>query len=517
MLDFSWRSRCAWRLVSATNLGSCRWGWIGIIVLLLGAYGDSAAAQLVPTRVILSGAANPSGGTFTGFSTMPIINDAGQVLFSFGTSQYLATAGTITPLAVTGTASPAGGQYSLINYPTLNNAGQTGFHSAVTGGSTASGTFVASSGGSQSVVLQGTASPLGGTYTSNSQTIALNDSGRIAQFVEITGGSATEAILTGLPGSLQVVAQKGAAAPAGGNYNLLDSSPSINASGQIGFRTSLTGSAGNSGIFFGAPGALQTVAVSGQAAPGGGTYNVPSSYGINDAGQIAIWSTLSGTTSTHGIFIGTPGALQTVARSGTAAPAGGNYDQIGAFRLNSSGVVSFTASLLSGSSSRGLFLGTPGNIQKLALVGESAPGGGTFSGLNSYPLLSDTGYVAFAGNLSGAGITTANDRGLYAGTSGSLQLIVREGDTIDVDPGVGIDLRTVANDGIVFLNSVGQSQSTDDGRSKALNSDGLLAYHLTFTNGTSGIFVTAIPEPGTIGLVTAGAIALVLWRRRRAI
>ena len=46
------------------------------------------------------------------------------------------------------------------------------------------------------------------------------------------------------------------------------------------------------------------------------------------------------------------------------------------------------------------------------------------------------GQTAFYGIVGGAGVTTANDNGLWAeGIDGTLRLLVREGDTIEVAPG----------------------------------------------------------------------------------
>src|SRR5688500_9698183 len=76
------------------------------------------------------------------------------------------------------------------------------------------------------------------------------------------------------------------------------------------------------------------------------------------------------------------GALITtlVARSGTAAPAGGNYSGFfGPPVLNGAGQVAFTAGLTGGSATAGLFAGAPGALQAAALRGP-APAGGNYNG-----------------------------------------------------------------------------------------------------------------------------------------
>jgi hypothetical protein len=114
--------------------------------------------------------------------------------------------------------------------------------------------------------------------------------------------------------------------------------------------------------------------------------------------------------------------------------------------------------------------------------------------------------------LTGAGVTAANDLGLYAGSIGGLVKVIRKGDLVDVDPGVGVDTRTVSD--IVFET---HAISEGNGRGLAFTNSGFLGYQLTFTDGSSGVFVSQIapvPEPTGV-LATAAFItgALVLVRR----
>src|SRR5262245_46306048 len=76
------------------------------------------------------------------------------------------------------------------------------------------------------------------------------------------------------------------------------------------------------------------VALSGTPAPAGGNFAHPSptsSAGgfaipvVNDSGRVYFSSTLTGGPSTAGLFAGTLGAVQAVALQATPAPAGGNF------------------------------------------------------------------------------------------------------------------------------------------------------------------------------------------------
>src|SRR5947209_4453397 len=124
------------------------------------------------------------------------------------------------------------------------------------------------------------------------------------------------------------VAVTGYPAPAGGNYSSFGSSPVLNGAGQVAFQANLIGGTSTSGIIAGAPGSLQAVALLGTAAPAGGNYSGFSALVLNEAGQVAFYSTLTGGMSPAGIFAGASGSLQAAALQGTAAPAGGNYSNI---------------------------------------------------------------------------------------------------------------------------------------------------------------------------------------------
>ena len=96
--------------------------------------------------------------------------------------------------------------------------------------------------------------------------------------------------------------------------------------------------------------------------------------------------------------------------------------------------------------------------------------------------------------------------------------IVRERDIIDVDPGIGVDLRTVG--GPIRFTNLGTFGATggEDGRAISFNDDGLLVYQLNFTDGSSGIFttqLTPVPEPTTV-LLAAGLLLAAGCGCRRA-
>jgi hypothetical protein len=310
---------------------------------------------------------------------------------------------------------------------------------------------------------------------------------------------------------MQPVALNGGPAPGGGTYFGFGNGIGLNASGQVTFESEVNAPT-NPGIFVGAPGSVQAAAMSGNAAPGGGNYNnFPTGPVVNAAGQVAFVSSLTGGSSSQGIFVGTVGSMQAVALQGNAAPVGGNYSDFGSATpaLNHFGQLAFYANLTGGSSTNGIFVGTPGAINADALQGLLAPAGNgaTFSGFGNSFGFNGLDQVAFLGNLTGTGVTSANNQGLYVASPGGLVEVTRKGDMIDEGNGSG--LHTVST--ILFFGSGGEG-----GLPITLSDSGELDYRLTFTDGTSGIFTSTIPvpEPSSTLLTLAGLLAAVRFRKR---
>lgn len=490
--------------------------WKLSLAALAAPWAAAAPTPAPPLRVALTGDAAPAGGNYNTFSVSPVLNGTGHVAFTASLTGGASTMGVFAgapgfmqSAALQGAAAPSGGNYANLGDPVLNGAGQVAFTANLTGGSSTAGVFAGAPGSMQAVALQGTAAPAGGNYSSFSGSHVLNGAGQVAFFANLTGGSSTTGVFEGAPGSIQAVALKGAAAPAGGNY-LGFGVPVLNGTEQVAFGASTTGGSSTAGVFVGAPGFMQAAALQAAAAPAGGNYSTFTNPVLNGAGQVAFLANLSGGSSTQGVFIGAPGSVQAAALVGTAAPAGGNYGTFTNPVLNGAGQVAFLANLTGGSSTAGVFAGAPGSMQAAAVQGTAAPAGGNYNAFSS-PGLNGAGQVAFFATLTGAGITTANDGALFAGRPGDLAQIVREGDSVDVDPGPGVANRTVAASGINFLISGGQ-----DGRGVSFNDDGTLIYRLTFTDGSSGVFTSSVPEPTGLLTLAAAALAASLRRRRPA-
>ncbi len=372
----------------------------------------------------------------------------------------------------------------------------------------------------------------------------LNGAGQTAFVGYLTGtgvgGSNDTGIWTEGSGSgLALVAREGSPAPGtavGVNFSNLDTGfpPVLNNAGQIAFRGSLTGtgvsSSNDSGIWSeGGGSGLALVAREGSQAPGldaGVNFSGFSSPVLNAAGQTAFLGLLTGTgvTDSNDTSIWSEGGgsgLVLVAREGSKAPGTESGVSFSGFNslplLNGAGQTAFVGTLtgtgVSNPNLRGIW--SEGGGSGLALVaraGSKAPGTGAgvnFASNFDKLVLNDAGQTAFLAGLTGSGVTGSNYGGLWAtDLDGLLHLIVREGDLFDVDPDPLIDdLRTIRFVGLAATNSF-----ENDGLGTGFNDAGQLAFSLSFTDGSQGIFVATIPEPASLAKLGLAGLAL---RRRR--
>src|SRR5262249_15116638 len=131
------------------------------------------------------------------------------------------------------------------------------------------------------------------------------------------------------------------------------------------------------------------------------------------------------------------------------------------------------------------WVGATSELTLVARRGDHAPD--TSSGVNfsdlDYPTLNSSGQVAFRAELTGSGVGTANDRGIWAtDETGALNLIARPGDQLEDALG---DFRTLSD--VNFSSASGNS----DGRSSGFNNLGQLVFWAKFTDGSQGAFLSS--------------------------
>jgi hypothetical protein len=273
-------------------------------------------------------------------------------------------------------------------------------------------------------------------------------------------------------------------------------------------------------VYLGPPGNVQAVVTAGDPAPGtpaGTTFVAPFYPSVNAAGQVAFPAVIElNGQSTDSLWAGARGAIALVARAGEVAPGtgglryGGFNIDIDTYRtraISPTGEAAFTVGLDNdqGHQAFGLFAGKPGQVRLVAMEGQQAA---------NAPVDVTVGEVNFNS------IYTINARGqvVFADSSGDLyaadpdaglRLIAAVGQPFQLAPG---DIRTIAT--VLFgEGGTGTGTGGEDGRPVGFNDAGQLAFGLTFTDNTSAVVFTTVPEPATSG-VLAVAACVAIGRRR---
>jgi hypothetical protein len=226
----------------------------------------------------------------------------------------------------------------------------------------------------------------------------------------------------------------------------------LNDAGQTAFRANLAGDGvdftNNQGVWSEGSGSLALVARTGSQAPGapsGVNFSTDPALELfspvlNGAGQTAFYGAT--TDGGLGFWSEGSGSLAAVARSGQQAPgtpAGVTfnfsilYEILEPTILNDAGHTTFR-SYLSGAgvtsdNEFGMWSEGPGGLELRARLGSQAPGlpAGVNYGYWSRAGLNDAGQIIFASYLSGSGVNSSNDRSVWSDVSGSLALVAREG------------------------------------------------------------------------------------------
>jgi hypothetical protein len=530
------------------------------IAVLFCAIGLSASssphvfAQTLRT-VVLSGPDAPGlepGYRIFAFNETPAVNDAGQVAFNAilldppgrlgDLAMWSEGTGTLELISRKGRQAPGtevGVTFNFFSKPSINAIGQSGFLGGLTGpGVTSendSGIWVGNADGLSLLVRKGDPAPGIGPNVifGGINDPFFNEAGRIAFSADFIGPGVTPddtgGIWTNRTGNLTLVARRGRSAPgasAGVNFNGF-SEARFNDIGQTAFFASLTGlgvrTSNDGGYWSEGSGELRLIVREGDPVPTGEpgvNFNLQffSYPGFNNAGQTAFRGPPVGAGVTalndSALWSEGKGSLALVAREGSAAPgtgAGVTFDDFFSSPvINGAGQTAFVATLkgdaVTTANRVGLWTEADGDLALVARTGDAAPGtepGVTFGNLvgdtNSAPVLNAAGQVAFHGRLTGSGITTSNDAGIWAqDITGAVTLIAREGDLIEVNPG---DFRRAS--GVFFRGESG----LEDGRRAGFNERGELAFVATFDDGSSGIFVSdrvAVPELSEVHAWTGG-------------
>lgn len=349
------------------------------------------------SRIAATNSPAPGGGLFRTFS-LPSINLSRQVTFSATLSNgrtgiFLASGGTIKPIAVSGTLAPTGGTYfGFLQGATLNNAGQVAFSGLVNGFVGDEGIFLYSNG--QTTLLLPSFTPVPGGTMDNPQFLSLNDAGQIsfsAQTLEQPASLSGIYLFSG--GNISAVMLPGQTSPEGNTFTQ-SLFTHVTAAGQVSFIARTDNSL--STIYTASENQLTRVAGQGDFIPGAARVVGISPFGLTNDGQVLLLAaTFPGGT---GLFLssaddGSDPAL--VVHPSQPLPGGGVlFNVLNKFSMNNSAEVVFDASNTNLTSAIMLYSG--GSLSNVLRTGDPAPGGGTFLGFNSVAI-NDLGQILLSG------------------------------------------------------------------------------------------------------------------------
>lgn len=340
---------------------------------------------------------------------------------------------------------------------------------------------------------------------------SLDDSGTASTsgFASLAGSDIQQGAWIGTPGNLTLVGLSGDVVPGVPDntfYGLLP--PVLNNTGQ----SAVAGATINpdqsiaEGFWVVEPAGLTLVAHTGIPAPGTGGRNysdfllgesngpVPEQPAatetvgpiVNQTGQVAFSAYVDSidplnTIGDQGIWTWDATGLTLVALASDLAPGAGgaaflNFNHV---NYNGQGQLAFDASLdvANPALDHGIWFGLPGSFQLLVREGDLAPGtaGETFGNVVLGPSMNNAGDIAFYARLKETGVD-----GAWGGTLGNLALILREGEFVRIKDG---DYRLVQS--IAYRDGATAAHATR----KRFNEAGQLALEVTFTDGSTGIFL----------------------------
>lgn len=524
------------------------------MVVLMSRSPTSIARTIWLEKIALTGDTVPSLGqdiSIRWISFPPSLNDSGEVAFAGNLTGPGVGVGNTTAILISSDGQldvaaregdpaadlPDSVVYDFLRMQTLSNSGVPSFPTALRnldGRRIAFSYFSESKGRLSLTAREGDDAPgyaPGFTYDRLVGRHVANSAGQIAFTANVIGPGTPSVQETALFAQFEdevvLVARPGDPAPGGGPDSTIGffsrqiTNFVIGDAGHIAI-------AGFGRVYSGLPNKLNLVTPISKAAPDLGPgvelagFSNPPILNINATGQTSFVSFLRDDAVNRpndaAIFSEGSGTLGLVARTGDLIPGaddGTTFARFESLEFNDAGQAAFLAHLTNQDGEaigQGIFTESDGTVELVVRSGDQAPGteaGLRLSGIGSLQL-NNRGQLAFVGSLEGPGVDLTNSSAAFAtDLAGDLQLILRAGDVLDVNPDPDIvDHRIVEPLGFGDFFNIG---------TRSFNDRGQLLITTSFTDRTQGLFLATIgvPEPQTLVLMSLGLVTIACGRRFR--
>ena len=354
------------------------------------------------------------------------------------TSARLATpaAPSLRLVVASGQAAPTGGSFDRFDIESqpivapINSSGHVAFYATLVRTKAREGIFLATGSRIMKVAAIGDVVAGGGVLSEFAKhpVPALNDADKLAFGASVAGARATEGVFLASEGTLKVIALSGADAPgiATGTFIEFDT-PSLNNWGEVTFvATVRRGRETLEALYLYSGGKLRKLVVEGDLTPRGGTFSKFGVPVINNKGVIAFPAVVEHGPVLGGLFVAGTRDLRLLVGAGENVVGGMMLLRFSErVAINDNDRIAFGAEVRSGDKSKeAVLLADASGIAQVAIAGDSAPGGGRFSGFGPWPGLGPDDMVAFIAAIEdGPGAL-----GLFVSEAGQVRRVAMAGD-----------------------------------------------------------------------------------------
>jgi hypothetical protein len=341
-------------------------------------------------------------------------------------------------VAAAGEAAPTGGsldRFDVTAQPVIapvNANGHVAFYASIVRSKVTEGIFLKRATRLVKIAAVGDAVPGGGVLSEFARHPApsLNNAGKVAFGAEVAGARSSEGVFVAREGRLDVIALSGGDAPGVPTGTLVEfDAPAINDRDEVVFvATVRRGRETLQVLYLSAAGKLRKLLAAGEPAPRGGTFDKFGVPAINNKSVVVFPAVVEGGPLLGGIYVTGSRDLRLLVAAGETTPTGASLVRFSErIALDDDDNIAFGAHLGTGvHKSEAVMLSDAGGLTQVATVGDSAPGGGRFSGFGAWPSLGPQATVVFVAALEeGPGPI-----GLYTWRAGDVRRLIMAGDRL---------------------------------------------------------------------------------------